>query len=491
MPIATSVEGGKTCSFYDGAGAKRLERTRASNIACTAPSTQVEVRASYVTPDGRLVASDRRISARRTLEEYRFDALGRRVWVSTRTQCGGAAKTIECWTSAVRRTIWDGAQELAEINAPYDGFVEGVVPPGTQEENGSFPVLPRQPACAQGDPCDPNPFYGRVVYAPGLAIDQPLAVTRYEYRDSPVGAASVEWPRFSLSILWNARGQPAYGLFDNGAWARPLSLAAGQTACPVPGTPTDGRRCVLVQWPFMATAYDRARGRVLWPSWHGSILRNKQDGTGLEYYRNRVYDPKTGRFTQEDPLGLGGGVNLYGFANGDPANYSDPFGLCPACLVVAGAWALYESVSAAYDVYRAGKTVLDPAASAGKKIGSVALAAVGLVAPGGGYTALDDLADAAKAIDRSGLSAAGRALTKHAAGQRPGSSAFGRLRGSPAQINATAQEIVEDILTNPGTTSSVVRTGRFKGGTEFFDPSGRGIRYDANGRFVGFIERLR
>lgn len=36
-----------------------------------------------------------------------------------------------------------------------------------------------------------------------------------------------------------------------------------------------------------------------------------------------------GRFTQEDPIGLAGGLNLYGFAGGDPVNHSDPFGLCP------------------------------------------------------------------------------------------------------------------------------------------------------------------
>ena len=45
--------------------------------------------------------------------------------------------------------------------------------------------------------------------------------------------------------------------------------------------------------------------------------------------RFREYDPATGQFTQEDPIGLAGGLNLYGFANGDPVNFSDPFGLCP------------------------------------------------------------------------------------------------------------------------------------------------------------------
>jgi hypothetical protein len=42
-----------------------------------------------------------------------------------------------------------------------------------------------------------------------------------------------------------------------------------------------------------------------------------------------MYDPATGRFTQEDPIGLAGGMNLYGFAHGDPVNFDDPFGLCP------------------------------------------------------------------------------------------------------------------------------------------------------------------
>ena len=56
-----------------------------------------------------------------------------------------------------------------------------------------------------------------------------------------------------------------------------------------------------------------------------------RDASGLVYKRNRYYDPASGRFTSQDPLGIGGGLNVYGFANGDPVNQDDPFGL--TCLV--------------------------------------------------------------------------------------------------------------------------------------------------------------
>ncbi len=46
------------------------------------------------------------------------------------------------------------------------------------------------------------------------------------------------------------------------------------------------------------------------------------------YRRNRYYDPMTGQFTQSDPIGIAGGLNAYGFGNGDPVSYSDPYGLC-------------------------------------------------------------------------------------------------------------------------------------------------------------------
>jgi RHS repeat-associated protein len=46
----------------------------------------------------------------------------------------------------------------------------------------------------------------------------------------------------------------------------------------------------------------------------------------LYYMRARWYEPKTGRFLNEDPVGLAGGINPYVFAASDPVNNSDPSG---------------------------------------------------------------------------------------------------------------------------------------------------------------------
>ena len=48
---------------------------------------------------------------------------------------------------------------------------------------------------------------------------------------------------------------------------------------------------------------------------------------GYVYLRNRWYDPKTGRFLSQDPIGLAGGVNLYAYAGNNPIAFEDPFGL--------------------------------------------------------------------------------------------------------------------------------------------------------------------
>jgi RHS repeat-associated protein len=49
--------------------------------------------------------------------------------------------------------------------------------------------------------------------------------------------------------------------------------------------------------------------------------------TGIYNYRMRYYDQNVGRFLSEDPIGFGGGVNFYRYADGNPISETDPLGL--------------------------------------------------------------------------------------------------------------------------------------------------------------------
>ena len=60
----------------------------------------------------------------------------------------------------------------------------------------------------------------------------------------------------------------------------------------------------------------------------GADRQSGGDMPRLSYFRNRAYDQFTGRWTQEDPIGVAGGLNLFAYAGNNPVSYSDPFGLC-------------------------------------------------------------------------------------------------------------------------------------------------------------------
>jgi RHS repeat-associated protein len=49
--------------------------------------------------------------------------------------------------------------------------------------------------------------------------------------------------------------------------------------------------------------------------------------SGLHYNYFRYYDPATGRYITSDPIGLGGGLNTFGYVYNNPLKFTDYLGL--------------------------------------------------------------------------------------------------------------------------------------------------------------------
>lgn len=198
-------------------------------------------------------------------EEYWYDALGRRVLKRSRQESPICTDSARCY-SAIERYVWDGAQILWEL----------------RQANA-------------GDTKDPNPTpsngqTGHVGYVHAGGIDMPLGMIRNDT---------------TLVLLQDHRG---------------LYYAATTTAGAYAG---GGAPWPSSTWNLSQEAFYPREAHA----WLGSLPMGHLDHTGFIYKRNRYYDPASGQFTQADPIGFAGGLNLYGYANGDPVNFSDPFGL--------------------------------------------------------------------------------------------------------------------------------------------------------------------
>lgn len=269
--------------------------------------------ANYYGADGKLRVVDRRtcifegastcktdwgtdFTERQAFEEYRYDALGRRVLLRTRGEWGCGA---QC-RGLLQRFVWDGDQLLYEVSAPgATGEAAVTMERDTGHVRGTSGAY----------------FTGRVAYTHGMELDAPLAVHRFEH--------SQYFPDpFTIVPYSTWKGD-----YDSGTG---VPCTQVWQPGPGPGDSTLVEICATYEWPAPYLWVSKlARARGVGPStWYGSLVEGQRDLTGQLYRRNRYYDPASGRFTQEDPIGLAGGLNVYGFAAGDPISFSDPLGLC-------------------------------------------------------------------------------------------------------------------------------------------------------------------
>lgn len=98
-----------------------------------------------------------------------------------------------------------------------------------------------------------------------------------------------------------------------------------QSSRPILITDSEGE----IAWSAEYTAYGKAKIKP-----DSKIVYNlrapgqyEDAETGLHYNYHRYYDPETGRYITPDPIGLKGGLNLYGYGEGNPLATCDVLGL--------------------------------------------------------------------------------------------------------------------------------------------------------------------
>jgi RHS repeat-associated protein len=98
---------------------------------------------------------------------------------------------------------------------------------------------------------------------------------------------------------------------------------------------SDANKAVRWQWPYsgfgeIAPQATPAAGQAPL-SYALRYPGQVDDGNGLFYNWNRFYDPRVGRYTSADPIGLEGGWNRFGYVGGNPVSFVDPEGLLQQC----------------------------------------------------------------------------------------------------------------------------------------------------------------
>jgi hypothetical protein len=86
-----------------------------------------------------------------------------------------------------------------------------------------------------------------------------------------------------------------------------------------------------------------------------------------------------------------------------------------------------------------------------------------------------------RTIGSQGMRKAGASLAQHA--EELG---YDDVSGSAANKNAMGQDLLDEILTNPGTRVSQITSGNFAGGLRFISPTYAGASFDSNGVFQYF-----
>jgi RHS repeat-associated protein len=184
----------------------------------------------------------------------------------------------------------------------------------------------------------------KYIYLPTATGPQPVLTIQSD-KPYAVHADHLNTPRRLTQADGQVAWQWAYSAFGDEAPTTAANRFTSPSTNPTTGT----------------TAIKQVTFNLRYPGQYADAESN------LFYNYFRSYDPKTGRYTQADPIGLNGGFNRFLYANGNPLSYTDPSGLCGFFTTVC-AWALANApwvVPAGVAVAEGGAMIASGAVSPG------------------------------------------------------------------------------------------------------------------------------
>jgi RHS repeat-associated protein len=245
------------------------------------------------------------------VSRYHYDCLGRRVAVQT---LQGTARATTQWFT------WSGMR-LLQQEWPTLAAANEVLPAG-ERQPGGMPARATRPDPWQARHSEQALTHTLLYedadsYAPLARIEHVLSgevtAAQFQYFHTDLNGAPEELTDIDGQLLWQVRYR-AWGntVMEEWAHSSTTSAAASSTAS-------------LAASPAPVTSEQNLR-------FQGQYLDRQ---TGLHYNTFRYYDPDTGRFLCQDPIGLAGGINLYQYAP-NAISWIDPWGWCVQSNRVAG-----------------------------------------------------------------------------------------------------------------------------------------------------------
>lgn len=253
-------------------------------------------------------------SAPRFDASYFYDAFGRRIGknvidLATLTQLPDGGIDFDKTRHSPTRFIWDGDRMLQEIQA---GHARTIV-----YDPGSFVPLAHiiQPVRAGALPWQRSP-------------PDEFPLRWMEQRNRSMMLASADVPDDAKAALRAEMGKNSP--YRNEAMQLHLFITDHL------GTPVR-----MLDAGTHQALWEREQdpwGNTLSERWHPKLEKSYLPAlrfqgqqadweTGLYYNRHRYYDPGMHRYVSQDPIGILGGLNVYGYVGANPVQWVDPLGL--------------------------------------------------------------------------------------------------------------------------------------------------------------------